>query len=174
MKMRRPPPRLGRGTRVCNPPDYYPADHTNIRYAYLNEADVIKTCFQGAGYGAKDKLKTECRSAADHIDRLVTDNLPPVGFAEEQLDDHIMEIIMAEHFPLKKGIKLFGNKAVAATTEELRAIHDMGTYEPLDASKLTREDKRDALESLLFITEKKDSRASRFSSLVSFEASRDS
>ena len=30
----------------------------------------------------------------------------------------------------------------------------MGTYEPLDASKLTREEKRDALESLLFITEK--------------------
>ena len=34
----------------------------------------------------------------------------------------------------------------------------MGTYEPLDASKLTREEKRDALESLLFITEKRDGR----------------
>ena len=31
-------------------------------------------------------------------------------------------------------------------------------YEPLDASKLTREEKHDALESLLFITEKKDGR----------------
>ena len=28
-------------------------------------------------------------------------------------------------------------------------------YEPLDASKLTREEKHDALESLLFITEKR-------------------
>ena len=34
----------------------------------------------------------------------------------------------------------------------------MGTYEPLDASKLTRDEKRDALESLLFITEKRDGR----------------
>ena len=63
---------------------------------------------------------------------------------------------MAEHISLKKGIKLSGNRAEEATTEELRAIHDMGTYEPLDASKLTREDKRDALESLLFVTEKRD------------------
>ena len=34
----------------------------------------------------------------------------------------------------------------------------MGTYEPLGVSNLTREGKRDALESLLFITEKKDGR----------------
>ena len=65
---------------------------------------------------------------------------------------------MAEHFSLKKGIKLFGDKAEDTTTTELRAIHDMGTYEPLDTSKLTREEKRDAFESLLFITEKKDGR----------------
>ena len=96
-------PQLGRGARVRNPPTYYQADHTNIRYAYPNEADVINTCFQGAGYGAKDKLKTECCSAGDHIDRLMTDNPPPVGFTEEQLDDHIMGIIMAKHSPLKTG-----------------------------------------------------------------------
>ena len=34
----------------------------------------------------------------------------------------------------------------------------MGTYKPLDASKLTRDKKRDALKSLLFITEKRDGR----------------
>ena len=61
---------------------------------------------------------------------------------------------------LSKSVTLFLSlhKAEEATTEELQAIHDMGTYEPLDASKLTREDKRDALESLLFITEKKNGR----------------
>ena len=32
----------------------------------------------------------------------------------------------------------------------------MGTYEPLDATKLTRDETCDALESLLFITEKRD------------------
>ena len=34
----------------------------------------------------------------------------------------------------------------------------MGTYEPLDASKITREEKHDALESLSFVTEKRDGR----------------
>ena len=85
-------------------------------------------------------------------------NPPTVGFTEEQLDDHIIGVVMAEHFFLKKGIRLFGDKAEDATTKELPAIHDMGTYEPLDASKLTREEKRDALESLLFVTEKRDGR----------------
>ena len=59
---------------------------------------------------------------------------------------------MDQHFvSVKKGIALFGNKAEKTTTEELQAIHDMGTYEPLDESKLTRDEKRNALESLLFI-----------------------
>ena len=67
-----------------------------------------------------------------------------------------MGVILAQHFSLKKGIALFGDKAEQATTEELQAIHDMGTYKPLYVSKLTRDEKRDALESLLFITEKRD------------------
>ena len=66
-----------------------------------------------------------------------------------------MGVIMASYFPLKKGIALFGDRAEKATTEELQAIHDMDTYEPLNASKLTREEKRDAVESSLFITEKR-------------------
>ena len=37
----------------------------------------------------------------------------------------------------KKGIKLFGERAEKATRKELQAIHGMGTYKPLDASKLT-------------------------------------
>ena len=62
---------------------------------------------------------------------------------------------MASHFPLKKRIAISGNKAEQATTGELQAIHDMGTYDPLDASTLTGDENLDALESLLFITEKK-------------------
>ena len=105
------------------------------------------------GYGAKSnpELKQDFVNVAAQIDSLIDENPPPVGLTEEQLDDHIMGVILAQHFPLKKGIALFGDKAEQATTEELQAIHDMGTYEPLDASKLTRDEKRHALESLLFI-----------------------
>ena len=114
------------------PPDYYQADHTNIRYAYPDEADVIHTCFQGAGYSAKSKttLKPDFINVAAQIDSLIDENPPPVGFTEEQADDHIMGVILAQHFSLKKGIALFGDKAEQATTAELQAIHDMGTYAP--------------------------------------------
>ena len=78
-------------------------------------------------------------NAAAQIDRLIDENPPPVGLTAEQLDGLIMGVIMAYHFPLKKKIVLFGDKAEKATTEELQAIHDMRMYRPLDASKLTRE-----------------------------------
>ena len=78
----------------------------------------------------------------------MTENPPPVGLTEEQLDNHIVGVVMVECFSLKKGIRLSGDKAGEATTTELQAIHDMGTYEPLAVSKLTREEKRGALESL--------------------------
>jgi len=40
--------------------------------------------------------------------------------------------------------------------KEFTQIHDMDTYTPMDASKLTREQKTKALSSLLFLTEKRD------------------
>ena len=95
---------------------------------------------------------------AAQIDSLIDENPPPVGLTEEQLDDHILEFILAQHSFLKKGIALFGDKAEQATTAELQAIHDMGTYEPLNVSNLTRDNKCDALELLLFLTEKRDGR----------------
>ena len=66
-------PQLGRGQRVRTRPDYYQADQTNIRYAYPNEADVIHTCFQGAGYGAKSNadLKEDFINVAAQIDSLI-------------------------------------------------------------------------------------------------------
>ena len=55
---------------------------------------------------------------------------PPVGLAEEQVDERIMGVILASHISLKKGIELFGKRAKKSTTKELQAINDMGTYKP--------------------------------------------
>ena len=85
-------PQLGRGHRMRTQPDYYQADHTNIRHAYRNKADVIHTCFQGAGYGVKTnaKLKEGFINVTAQIDSLIDENPPPVELTEEQLDEHIM------------------------------------------------------------------------------------
>jgi hypothetical protein len=47
---------------------------------------------------------------------------------------------------------------MASTMSELKQIHDMGTYVPLDPKKMTRKEKVEALASLVFITEKRDGR----------------
>ena len=79
--------------------------------------------------------------------------LPPL--MEAQVEDHIMGVVFAQQYTLKKGPKKIGDRAEEATTKELKQTHDMGTYQPLDATKLTKKERMEALSSLLFITEKK-------------------
>ena len=55
---------------------------------------------------------------------------------------------------MKKGLELFGEQGDKAVTKELQNIHDMNTYKPMDASKLSCQEKKDYLASMLFITEK--------------------
>ena len=75
---------------------------------------------------------------------------------EKQSDAHIVGVILAQQYSLKKELKLFGEKADAAVNKELRQIHVMETYEPVDPKTMTYEDRKKALASLLFITEKRN------------------
>ena len=75
---------------------------------------------------------------------------------EEQSDAHIVGVIFAQHFSLKKGLELFGEKADVAVQKELNQIHQMDTYKPIYKSDLTFEDRKKALASLMFITEKRN------------------
>ena len=76
---------------------------------------------------SKADLKQDFINVAAQIDSLINENPPPIGLTEEQLDDHIMGVILAQHFSLKKGIALFGDKAEQAITAELQAVLNMGT-----------------------------------------------
>ena len=75
---------------------------------------------------------------------------------ETQTDAHILGVILVQKFGLKKGMELFGKKEDAAVVKELTQIHELETYEPIMASGLSWEEKKKALESLLFITEKRN------------------
>ena len=70
-----------------------------------------------------------------------------------------MGVIFAQHFSLKKGLELFGNKADVAVQKELEQIHAMDTYKLGHKSDLTFEfeDMKKALASWLSITEKRNS-----------------
>ena len=53
---------------------------------------------------------------------------PPLKvMTEEQSDAHVVGVIFAQHFSLKKGLELFGNKADIAVQKELTQLHKMDT-----------------------------------------------
>ena len=87
----------------------------------------------------------------------VDDDAPPLKvMTEEQSDAHVVGVIFAQHFSLKKGLELFGDKANVAVQKELTQIHKIDTYEPVHKSDLTFEDRKKALASLVFIAKKRN------------------
>ena len=80
------------------------------------------------------------------------------SMSDKDIEEHITGLIMIHQYTLNKGLELYGDKAEKATVKEFTQIQDMDTYTPMDASKLTREQKTKALSSLLFLTEKRDGR----------------
>ena len=56
----------------------------------------------------------------------------------------------------KKGIRLHGNRAIEALLKELAQLEDMNTFEPLQAHKLSRVQRTEALRVINLIKEKRD------------------
>ncbi len=66
------------------------------------------------------------------------------------------EYQFAQTFSLKQGIRKFGDRAKDAAKGELQQLHDRVVFEPVDVNTLDPAEKSNAMESLLFLTEKKD------------------
>ena len=81
---------------------------------------------------------------------------PPLkGMSEEEIEAHILGVVMIEHYSMKKSIDLFSNQAKTAVTKELTKINNINTYEPKHAHELTFQESKDALPLLLFNHRKK-------------------
>jgi hypothetical protein len=63
---------------------------------------------------------------------------------------------LKKQYGLKSGLHLFGNKSEAAIRKEHTQFHTLKCFAPKDPSTLTREERRNALSSLMFLTEKRD------------------
>ena len=68
---------------------------------------------------------------------------------------HVVGVILAQQYSVNKGIQLFGDRARESVSKELQQLHDYKTYTPVFAHELTPEQRREALNSLIFITEKR-------------------
>jgi hypothetical protein len=64
----------------------------------------------------------------------------------------------AQAYSLMKGIKEFGYKGRQATHNEMKQLHDRIVFKPIAIKELSTLEKTRAMESLIFLTEKKDGR----------------
>ena len=55
-----------------------------------------------------------------------------------------------------KGTENLWGKGVKAMKKESTQLHDLNTFEPLDADSLTDHDKKNSISSLMFLMEKRD------------------
>ena len=117
------------------------------KYRPDDNRDCIDSQYAGAGYTTKQGVV--------HFN--VGEDAPPLKpMTEEQLDAHIVGVIFAQHFSLKKDLELFGEKSNVAVHKELTQIRKMDTYKPVHKADLTLEDRKKTLASPMFITEKRN------------------
>jgi hypothetical protein len=77
------------------------------------------------------------------------------AIVEDHVMMHVLGMVLAEQYSINKGIRLFGERAKESISKELRQLHDYVTYIPIHAHELTQEQKKQALASLIFLTEKR-------------------
>ena len=69
-------------------------------------------------------------------------------------DDLLIHYAMTQ-ISMKKGLKLYGEKAKTSVANELKQLHTMESFEPVDKRQLTDEDRDKAMRMLMFLKNKK-------------------
>ena len=59
-------------------------------------------------------------------------------------------------YSLKAGINKFGKQAKASAHKEMKQLHDRSCFRPVNICSLNKSERQRAMESLLFLTEKRD------------------
>ena len=90
------------------------------------EGEELRNQFAGAGYCTKCGV----------INLQMHGTVPPPKMTKSQIESHLVGVVMAQQYGMKKAKELFGDKADAAVTRELNQINDFKTYAPLKASDL--------------------------------------
>ena len=67
-------------------------------------------------------------------------------------------ICFVQTYLLKAGIKKFGQRGKDAASTEMNQLHERNCFEPVDVKSLSDEERKRALESLIFLTKKRDGR----------------
>ena len=81
-------------------------------------------------------------------------DLPGLDIAND--DEGTVLAHLFAQFSLKQGLKKYGKRGEKSVNKELGALHDLEAWVPLDASKLTYQQRLGALSTVVFLKEKRD------------------
>jgi hypothetical protein len=76
-------------------------------------------------------------------------------FVNQHLSDDDDAPLATPQMSMRKGIRLFGEKGIAAVKTEIQQLHDRRVIKPMKPTLLTREQKRAALAYLMFLKRKR-------------------
>jgi hypothetical protein len=68
----------------------------------------------------------------------------------------IQALSFVQTYSLKQGIKKFGKQGIEAVHKEMKQIHDRVVFELISIEEMTQIERKRAMESLIFLTEKRD------------------
>ena len=71
-------------------------------------------------------------------------------------DAIVLGQIFSQTHNLKKGVKKFGDKVLNTTLAEGKQLNARTCFRPIDVKNLTSQEQKWAMESLIFLTEKRD------------------
>ena len=110
------------------------------------EQAMVNGMYEGAGYNVTNGVI--------HIE--VNKGAPqPRSMTEAECETHVVGLVLAHMYSLRKGTELFDERADETVIKELSQVEEFETYQPMHKHELS-EDRNNALESMMKVTEKRD------------------
>jgi hypothetical protein len=98
------------------------------------------------------RLEEETVGATHKVTQKKTDNT--LEYDTEKAS--ILAMSFAQTYGLIKGLIKFGDKGKHAANEEMKQLHDRKSFRPININDYDRSDRRRVMESIMFLTEKRD------------------
>ena len=99
-----------------------------------------------------ENIKTE-----DFVrEEYTNNNARVIAYVMSRMTNKLTQNNQFMHYSLIKGTKNFGEKATEAAFKEIKQLHNRTVFEPVKSAELTDQERRGAMESLIFLVEKRD------------------
>ena len=113
---------------------------------------------KGACQTVRKVIPTATKNQKKAACSMLTQSMNPTDTYDQE-EAHVMATIvinLVQTHSLRAGIKKFGQKGVDSAKKETRQLHERNCFRPVDVKNVTSLERKRALESLIFLTEKRD------------------